>query len=338
MDLPTIWFILVAILIIGYAILDGFDLGVGILHLFIIGDTERRLAMNAIGPVWDGNVVWLVTGGGALFAAFPEVYASAFSGLYTALMLLLTALILRAVSMEFRSKHASRRWRSGWDTAFASGSLGAALLIGVAFGNVAEGMPMDGHHTITIGLLGLLNPYALLVGITTVVLFAMHGAIYLVLKTQGALQQRIRSWVPSLIIAFIACYLLTTAASLIWKGHLVARMERQPWWFCVPIAALLAIANVPREIAHGRDLRAFGSSSVAIALLVALIGIGLYPTLLLASPDAGNSLTIANAASSPATLRTMLVIAIIGMPLVISYTAAIYWIFRGKVTLERMSY
>ena len=255
MDLPSIWFILVAVLLAGYAILDGFDLGVGILHLFITGDTERRIAMNAIGPVWDGNVVWLVTGGGALFAAFPEVYASAFSGLYTALMLLLTALILRAVSMEFRSKHPSVRWRAGWDIAFASGSFAAALLIGVAFGNVAEGIPMDAHHNISIGLLGLLNPYAILVGLTTVVLFAMHGAIYLVLKTEGELHRRIRSWVQPLIITFICLYLLVTVASLIWKPHLAARMYQHPIWFCVPLLTMLAVANVPREITHGRELR-----------------------------------------------------------------------------------
>lgn len=338
MDLNTTWFILVAVLLAGYAILDGFDLGVGILHLFIKGDDERRLAMNAIGPVWDGNEVWLVTGGGALFAAFPEVYASAFSGFYTALMLLLVTLIFRAVAIEFRSKRPSPRWRQGWDIAFAAGSLGAALLMGVAFGNVAAGVPMDAQHNITGGLLGLLNPYALLVGATTVVLFAMHGAIYLVLKTEGELQARIRAWVRPLIVAFVICYALTTMATLLWQPHLAERMRAQPGWFLIPVLTMLAVANVPREIFHGREFRAFLSSCAAIGLLVALIGVGLYPNLLLASGTPAHSLDIINAASSPKTLGIMLVIALIGMPLVLAYTVGIYWVFRGKVKLDRSSY
>jgi cytochrome d ubiquinol oxidase subunit II len=338
MDLNTIWFILVAILLAGYAILDGFDLGVGILHLFITGDDERRLAMNAIGPVWDGNEVWLVTGGGALFAAFPEVYASAFSGFYTALMLLLVTLIFRAVAIEFRSKRPSPRWRRGWDIAFAFGSFGAALLMGVAFGNVAAGLSMDADHNITGGLAGLLNPYALLVGVTTVVLFAMHGAIYLVLKTEGGLQARIRGWVRPLIIAFVICYALTTLATLLWQPHLAERMRAQPAWFLVPVLTLLVVANVPREIFHGREFRAFLSSCAAIGLLVTLIGVGLYPNLLLARNDPAHSLTIVNAASSSKTLSIMLTIAIIGMPLVLTYTVGIYWVFRGKVKLDKASY
>jgi cytochrome d ubiquinol oxidase subunit II len=338
MDLNTIWFILVAVLLAGYAILDGFDLGVGILHLFIKGDTERRLAMNAIGPVWDGNEVWLVTGGGALFAAFPEVYASAFSGFYTALMLLLVTLIFRAVAIEFRSKRPSPRWRQGWDIAFAVGSLGAALLMGVAFGNVAASVAMDAQHNLIGGLLDMLNPFALLVGVTTVVLFAMHGAIYLVLKTEGDLQARIRDWVRPLIIAFVILYVLTTMATLLWQPHLAERMRAQPFWFLVPVLTMLAVANVPREIFHGRELRAFLSSCAAIGLLVTLIGIGLYPNLLLASNDPANSLTIINGASSQKTLEIMLVIALIGMPLVVAYTGVIYWVFRGKVALDKASY
>jgi len=338
MDLNTTWFILVAVLLAGYAILDGFDLGVGILHLFIKGDNERRLAINAIGPVWDGNVVWLVTSGGALFAAFPEVYASAFSGFYTALMLLLVTLIFRAVAIEFRSKRPSAHWRQGWDIAFSVGSFGAALLMGVAFGNVAAGLPMDAQHNITGGLLGLLNPYALLVGVTTVVLFAMHGAIYLVLKTEGELQARIRGWVRPLIVWFVIFYALTTMATLLWQPHLAERMRTQPAWFLVPVLTMLAVANVPREIFHGREFRAFLSSSAAIGLLVTLIGVGLYPYVLLASNDVANSLTIINGASSQKTLWIMLVIAIIGVPLVLAYTAGIYWVFRGKVKLEKTSY
>ena len=338
MDLNTTWFVLVGVLFAGYAILDGFDLGVGILHLFIKGDTERRLCINAIGPVWDGNEVWLVTGGGALFAAFPEVYATAFSGFYTAFMLLLVTLIFRAVAIEFRSKHASATWRRNWDIAFSASSFGIALLMGIAFGNIAAGLPLDAEHNITGGFLGLLRPFPLIVGVTTVVLFAMHGAIYLVLKTEGELQQRIRGWVKPLIFTFIGCYVVTTGTTLIWVEHLASRMLAQPWWGIVPLLTVLAVANIPREIHHGREFLAFLSSSAAIGLLVALVGIGIFPNLLLSVPDHANSLNIINAASSQKTLGIMLVVAIIGVPLVLTYTVGIYWLFRGKVKLENHSY
>jgi cytochrome d ubiquinol oxidase subunit II len=197
---------------------------------------------------------------------------------------------------------------------------------------------MDAQHNLIGGLLDMLNPFALLVGVTTVVLFAMHGAIYLVLKTEGDLQARIRDWVRPLIIAFVILYVLTTMATLLWQPHLAERMRAQPFWFLVPVLTMLAVANVPREIFHGRELRAFLSSCAAIGLLVTLIGIGLYPNLLLASNDPANSLTIINGASSQKTLEIMLVIALIGMPLVVAYTGVIYWVFRGKVALDKASY
>ena len=338
MDLNTIWFVLVGILIAGYAVLDGFDLGVGILHPFVEGDTERRLSLNSIGPVWDGNEVWLVTAGGALFAAFPEAYATAFSGFYTAFMLLLATLIFRAVAIEFRSKRPSARWRAAWDRLFFAGSFGSALLLGVAFGNIVAGVPIDASRNMTAGLLDLLHPYALLVSATTVALFALHGAIYLALKTEGALQARVRSWVRPLTIVFVLAYAITTLATLLFHPHMVERIRHQPAWFGLAVASVLAIANIPREIFHGREFRAFLSSAATIALLLALAGLGLYPTLLRSAPDAGRSLTIYNAASSQATLQIMLVIALIGVPVVLTYTTVIYWIFRGKVKLGRHSY
>jgi cytochrome d ubiquinol oxidase subunit II len=186
LDLNTVWFALVGVLFTGYVILDGFDLGVGVLHLFVVKrDEDRRVFLNAIGPVWDGNEVWLVTGGGALFAAFPIVYATVFSGFYLAFMALLCALIFRAVAIEFRSKHPSPRWRACWDVGFAAGSTGSALLIGVAMGNIAWGIPIDERGEFAGSFLGMLHPYALAMGVTTVALFAMHGAIYLVLKTEA---------------------------------------------------------------------------------------------------------------------------------------------------------
>lgn len=337
-DLNTIWFILIGVLLTGYAILDGFDLGVGALHLFTKQDIERRLFINAIGPVWDGNEVWLVTGGGALFAAFPEVYATAFSGFYMALILLLFALIFRAVAIEFRSKQPMHWWRQMWDVSFSVGSILASLLIGVALGNIVLGVPLADDHEFAGSFFGLLNPYALLVGITTVALFMMHGAIYLVMKTEGDLHNNLRRWVNNAIIFFIICYAATTAATLLYVPHMVETVKQTPWLFVVPLLNALAIANIPREIHHGRDMRAFLSSCAAIVALLTLFGIGMYPDLIFSNPNPANSLTIYNAASSAKTLGIMLIIAVMGVPLVLAYTASIYWIFRGKVKLDSSSY
>ena len=339
LDLNTVWFALVGVLFTGYIILDGFDLGVGALHLVVArSDEERRVLLNAIGPVWDGNEVWLVTGGGALFAAFPNVYATVFSGFYMAFMLLLCALIFRAVAIEFRSKHPSHRWRSFWDRSFAIGSLGSALIIGIAMGNVAWGVPIDAQGEFAGSFLGLLNPYALLMGVTTVALFAMHGAIYLVLKTEGELQARLRSRVNPLIIAFILCYVILTLATLLYVPHVTAAFRHEPWFFALVVTVVLAIANIPREVNHGREFLAFLSSCAAMAGLMAIFGVGTYPYLLYSHPFPEHSLTAFNAASSSKTLGIMLTIALIGIPVVLAYSVSIYWIFRGKVRLDKTSY
>ncbi len=337
-DLNTVWFGLVGILFAGYAILDGFDLGVGALHLFTKTDLERRTMLNAIGPVWDGNEVWLVTGGGALFAAFPEVYATAFSGFYLAFMLLLFALIFRAVAIEFRSKREGKRWRATWDVSFSVASILSSLLIGIALGNIAWGIPLDARHEYAGTFLSMLHPYAILVGLTTVALFMMHGSIYVVLKTEGELHDKARIWIRNGIIFFIICYAITTLFTLLYIPHMTDTIRANPWLFLVPVINILAIANIPREVHHGRDFRAFLSSCVAMLALLALFGIGMYPYMIYSLPDPENSLTIYNAASSPSTLKIMLIIALIGIPLVLSYTVSIYWIFRGKVKIEPTSY
>jgi cytochrome d ubiquinol oxidase subunit II len=338
MDLNSVWFVLVGVLLSGYAILDGFDLGVGALHLFTKGDTNRRIMINSIGPVWDGNEVWLVTGGGALFAAFPDVYATSFSGFYLAFILLLVALIFRATAIEFRSKRPSEKWRRAWDISFSVSSVVSALLMGVALGNIAMGIPLTAEGEYLGGLLGLLRPFPLFVGLTTVALFAMHGAIYVVMKTEGELQAQVRGWIPRLIGLFVSGYVITTILTLVFIPHMTETLFSNPILFVVPVLNALAIANIPREVHHGRDARAFLSSCVSMVFLMALFGIGMYPDMIFSSPIAENSLTIYNASSSPKTLWIMLVIAIIGMPIVISYTVSIYWIFRGKVKLDQFSY
>jgi cytochrome d ubiquinol oxidase subunit II len=338
LDLNTVWFILIGVLFTGYAMLDGFDLGVGALHLFTRTDEERRVMLNAIGPVWDGNEVWLVTGGGALFAAFPNVYATVFSGFYLAFVLLLVALIFRAVAIEFRSKQPMRWWRQMWDVGFSAGSVLSSLLIGVAMGNIAWGIPLDERGEFAGTFWSLLGPYPLLLGITTVALFMMHGAIYALLKTEGPLHDKLRGWIANCIIFFIICYATTTMATLIYVPHMAARVRANPWLFSIALLNMLAIANIPREIHRGRDGWAFLSSCIAMIALMGLFGLEMYPNLVLSNPVPANSLTIVNAASSQKTLGIMLTIALIGVPVVLAYTFAVYWIFRGKVKLDKTSY
>lgn len=338
MDLNIIWFVLIAVLFAGYAILDGFDLGVGALYLSVKGDENRRIVLNSIGPVWDGNEVWLVTGGGALFAAFPIVYATAFSGFYTAFMLLLIVLIFRAIAIEFRSKRESKRWRNVWDIAFSLSSIFIALLMGIALGNIVQGVPIDSQFEMNLKLFELFSPYSLLIGITTVSLFVMHGNIYLILKTEGELQNQFKKYVMKIILTFVALYIITTLSTLLFMPHMLDNLLYQPVLFIVPTINLLAVANIPREITHGREFRAFLSSGVSILALIALFAIGMFPNIMTSSINETYNLTLYNAASSENTLLTMLYIAIIGMPFVLAYTFSIYWVFRGKTKLDKMSY
>ncbi len=333
-----IWYILVGVLLTGYAILDGFDLGVGSLHLLARGDRNRRVFLNAIGPFWDGNQVWLVTGGGALFAAFPHVYATAFSGFYLAFILLLFTLIFRGVSIHVRSLRESSGWRGFWDWAFSLSSLIASLLIGVALGNVAWGVPLQENFLYYGNLLHQIHPYTLLTGLLVVSMFMMHGAIYLVMKTEGELQDQVRTWVRPTIIAFILMYVVVTMATLLYLPHMAEPFRNNPVLFLVPALSVLAIANIPRAIHHGNEFVAFLSSSAAMMLLLALFGIGMFPELIHSRPDPSLSMTIYNASSSLKTLQTMLIMAAIGMPLVLGYTFHIYRVFQGKVKLDSMSY
>jgi cytochrome d ubiquinol oxidase subunit II len=337
-DWQTLWFLLVGVLFTGYALLDGFDLGVGALHLFVKSDKERRIFINAIGPIWDGNEVWLVTGGGALFAAFPEAYATVFSGFYLAFMLLLVALIFRAVAIEFRSKQPMKWWRNFWDFSFSASSIASSLLIGITIGNLIWGISLGPDHEYAGTFLDLLKPYPLLLGVTTLALFSMHGSIFIVLKTEGPLQKKLKRWVKNTMIFFILCYALTTLATLIFIPRMLITFQHQPYLFIVPVLNVMAIANIPRNVTKSRGWGAFLSSCAALFCLMALFGIGLYPNMVFSNPAAENSLTIYNASSSVTTLKIMSLMAAIGLPLIVSYTVSIYWIFRGKVKLDAHSY
>ncbi len=331
MDLNTIWFILFGVLIAGYAVLDGFDLGVGVLHLFAKSDEERDAHVESIGPVWDGNEVWLLTAGGALFAAFPIVYAKVFSGFYLALMLLLLALILRAVSLEFRHAQSGRRWVRSWDFAFGIGSLLPALLFGVAVGNILRGLPISADGTWHGTFLGLLNPYALLVGVVSLLLFVAHGAVYLHMKTDGALASRLGRWIPKLWAAFLAAYAVATVASVYAAPALFDGIFAKPLFWLFTFLLLGAIAGVPLAYYRGHRFTTWLASSVTIVSMIAVTAVSMFPVLVPSILDPGANLTVYNASSSQKTLGVMLVIALVGMPLVIGYTVFVYRLFRGKV-------
>jgi len=339
MWLEQLWFVLYVMIIGGYIVLDGFDLGVGMLGP-IVGrsDRDKRVLLNSIGPVWDGNEVWLVLGGGALFAAFPLVYASLFSGFYLAMMLVLLVLILRTVAIEFRSKRESERWRSTWDWFFTISSLGITVLLGVALGNIIQGVPIDQDGNMDVDLVSLLNPYALFVGITAVAMFCLHGGIFLTLKTEGELLDRVRALVPKLMVAFFALTTVLIVWTLLLDQPLTDRYFDRLWIGIFPALALAAVLFSWWQIRQGGYLVAFLGSGATIALLLASVAAGLYPVLLPSSTDVAYDLTIENASSAENTLQVMTVIAAIGIPFVLAYTAGVYYFFRGRVVLDDESY
>ena len=339
LDYPTLWFLVVGGLFSGYVILDGFDFGAGAWHMFLKNEESRRIALNAIGPVWDGNEVWLVIGGGALFAGFPELYATLFSAMYIPFMLFLMFIIFRAVSIEFRSKEKMLWWRKMWDIAYSTSSVMLSLLLGIVLGNVLQGMPIDEHFIYRgEGFFEFLNPYAILVGVTTLALFMMHGAIYLLLKTEGRLHIKLNFLLKKGMIFFLVAFGITTMYTLIYIPQLSDTFRANPTMFLVPLAAFLSIANIPRLAQKKKYHSAFLFSSLTMSFLLIMVAIELYPTLLLSTLDASNSLDIYNAAASQKSLGIMLLIAAIGAPLVLGYTVFVYMTFRGKVQMDEHSY
>jgi cytochrome bd ubiquinol oxidase subunit II len=330
MSLQITWFVLWGILWSVYFMLDGFVMGAGILHN-IIGksDIDKRIMINTIGPVWDGNEVWLITAGGATFAAFPTTYALMFSYLYSALFILLFALIIRGVSYEFRGK-VGEKWKTGWDYAITIGNFVPTLLFGVAFGNIFHGLSMDaaGYHG---SLTSLLNPYGLLTGVLFVSLFIVHGSLYLSIKTEGELSDRSRRFVgmawPVLLIIAILFLVYTKFTTKLYDNFL-----NHPLLFIVPAGAVAALVLIRLLSARGKLLWAFSASCATIITLMSTCLIGLYPNLIPSSIDPIHSLTIYNSSSSPYTLKIMTVVAFIFVPIVISYKIFVYRIFRHKVT------
>lgn len=337
-EYSTWWFLVIGATFTGYAILDGFDLGAGAVHLLLKKEESRRIALNAIGPVWDGNEVWLVIGGGALFAGFPKVYAAVFSAFYIPFMLFLVALIFRAISIEFRSKEPMAWWRNLWDVSYCFSSIVIALSLGVVLGNVLLGIAIDKNGNYMGNTLDFLNPFALLTGITTLALFMMHGAIYLVMKTEKRLYTKLTLVVRDTTIGFVICILLLSFYTLLYVPHLSASIKNNSWLFIIPIAMVLSTANVARCISQQRYRTAFLYSAINISLLLVVVAVNLYPNIIISSLDPLFNLTVQNASASSKSLGILLTVAAVGVPLVAIYTTFVFWTFKGKVELDEMSY
>ena len=328
MDLNTLWFVLIAVLFAGFFVLEGFDFGVGMLLPFLgRDDRERRTIINAIGPFWDGNEVWLITAGGAMFAAFPNWYATLFSGFYLPLLLILVGMILRAVGLEFRGKLQPPAWRAVWDGLIAFGSLLPALLFGVAVGNLLRGVPIDAQMNYVGGFWNLLNPCALLMGMTFVLLFLLHGALFLALRTDGALRQRAATvargvWLAAVPAAIALLVLAHSETNLLNTGAV--------GWVLAAAAAVALVAS--GALARARPGVAFALTTLTIGLLTAAVFHALYPNVMPSSLNPQWNLTIHKASSSPYTLKVMTIVALTLLPVVLAYQAWSYWIFRGRLT------
>lgn len=334
MDLPTIWFILIAILFTGYFFLEGFDFGVGIL-MPVVGkdDTDRRVVLNTIGPYWDANEVWLITAGGAMFAAFPHWYATLFSGFYLALFVILLALIVRIAGIEYRSKVADQRWRKAGDACIFLGSLLPALLWGVAITNIVRGVPIDATMNFTGNLLTLLNPYALLGGLLSTSVFVLHGALFLSLRTEGGIQERARRVAAS---AWLPVGVLGTAFTL-WgysQTDIFDRYGLIPG--TLPIIAIAAFISVIVFLRLRNDALAFAATGLTIVMGTAFAFAGLFPRVMVSSLGPAFDLTIYNASSSSYTLTAMTIVAAFFVPVVLLYQGWSYWVFRKRVTREQV--
>ena len=334
--MATVWFILWMLLWAVYFILDGFDLGMGTLMPFIASDDhERRVIYNAQGPYWDGNEVWLITAGGATFAAFPHAYAVMFSALYAPLLLLLFCLIFRAVAFEFRGKRDSRAWVFCWDACMVLGSFLPALLLGVAFANLFMGIPIDGDGVYHGNLLKLLNPYGLAGGLLFVLMFCYHGALWLEMKSEGALRSKAMTAARALWPLVLSAVLLFLALSGAYTGMFERIAQHPVSWAALAIAVLGLIAS--RLALEGSTVAAWTGSAVFILGLTFFGVSGMYPGIILSSIDPAYSVTVFNGASSPLTLTIMLAVALCAVPVVILYQAWVYWTFAHRVTKETLA-
>jgi cytochrome bd ubiquinol oxidase subunit II len=339
-DLPTaqlLWYIVFIAAIFAYAALDGFDIGVGCLHLFAKTDLERRIFLNAIGPVWDGNSLWVVITAGAMLAGFPRAFGALFSALYIPSLFLLFGYVVRSVAIEFRSKHVSTKWRNSWDVVFALASFSLALGFGIMLANMIKGLPLDAEGEFTGSISSLFKPYALLLGIFTTGLFMLHGALYLNMKTTGELKEKIERWLQILAWCFVFIWALITTLTLIYEPIMAEIYRQKPSHYGIVLLGLVGIVGIPFFLSIKRDGFAFLSSFLIIASLLLNYALGTYPDVVKTTTDA-YSLTIYNSSASELTLKILLGFALAGIPLFILYSFYTYKVFRGKVELDTMSY
>ncbi|NWF26767.1 cytochrome d ubiquinol oxidase subunit II [Streptomyces sp. PKU-EA00015] len=330
MELHNVWFVLIAFLWIGYFFLEGFDFGVGVLTKLLARDrAERRVLINTIGPVWDGNEVWLLTAGGATFAAFPEWYATLFSGFYLPLLLILVCLIVRGVAFEYRHKRDEKRWQTNWEHAIFWTSLVPAVLWGVAFGNIVRGVKIDENKEYVGGLIDLLNPYALLGGLVTLTLFTFHGTVFAALKTVGDIRVRARAMALKLGLVTAAVALVFLAWTQTSRGDSTSLVAM--------VVAVTALVGAVGAIKAGREGWSFALSGVTIAAAVAMLFLTLFPNVMPSTLDDAWSLTVTNASSSPYTLKIMTWLAAVATPLVLLYQGWTYWVFRKRIGVQHLA-
>jgi cytochrome d ubiquinol oxidase subunit II len=321
-----------------YAALDGFDIGVGCVHLFTRQDINRRIFINSIGPVWDSNSLWVVITGGVLLSGFPPAFATVLSALYIPTILFLFCFIYRAVAIEFRSKKESPFWRSFWDVVFSLASFGLAFGLGVVIANLIQGLPIDAKGEFVRELSSLFSPYAVMLGFFTVVLFMLHGTLYLKLKTEGDLQKRMRRWAKRLFWCFTSFWVFINAYTLANQNHVMETMQKHPLLIPYGAIGLLGIIWLYHCLKKGYDGYAFISSCVIILSLVLLFGLGTYPNLIRSQLSPAYCLTIFNSSSSPFALKVVLGMACAGVPLFFFYLIYTYRVFKGKVEIDTMSY
>ena len=338
-DYPTLWFLVVGLLFSGYAILEGFDYGAGSWHLFLKKDLSRRIAINAIGPLWDANQVWLIIGAGALFAGFPVMYATMLSSMYIPFMLFLMFLVLRSSAIKFRNAEEMKWWRKAWDIIYFISNVFISFLLGVVLANILQGFEIGENYRYLGGMFfAFLSPYAVIVGLTTLALFMTQGAIFLLLKTEGRLHARLTFLLKKGMIFFIVSFSVMTLYTLIYVEGVADKFQEHPVYFALPVLAFLAIANVPRLVSKKKYGNALIFSSLTMAFLLMLVAFQLYPVLLLSTIDPEYSVTIYNAASSQKSLGIMLTMVVIGAPLLAGYFIFLYKTFHGKVKLDDTSY
>ena len=341
MELETaqlLWYVVFITSIFAYAALDGFDLGVGCLHLFANNETDRRIFLNAIGPVWDSNSLWVVITGGVLLSGFPPAFAGLLSALYIPMMILIFCFTYRACALEFRSKIVSPKWRSFWDVVFSIASFGMAFGLGVVTANLIKGIPIDATGDFVRDLSALFSPYAILVGFFIILLFMLHGSLYLTLKTSGPLHERLRAWNMRILFIFVLFWVIINVITPLYEPQVTHFMQEKPAFYPFALIGLLGIAALYYCLKKERDGWAFISSIIIILSLVLLYALGSYPNLARSSLDPSFSLTIYNASSSLFTLKILLGMACAGIPLFLLYLSYAYKIFRGKVELDTMSY